>query len=208
MLALLCLSADARPRLPPQAEPARPAYEGGPTPLRGSLKKKPADLPTLSERGDAIADGGTAAQLPEVAWARVSVRDAHVPDRAALVFTGADAVDGKRNLAAWGMGMAAKYQAPAPPPEATVSRALQVWLRAKADRRYAVVCRAVIADAVGDIVVTGDGGFTLIHHIDHTGQSKSTFSFLVDPQADGWYRFTIESADAWSTSGCTIDELP
>jgi hypothetical protein len=47
----------------------------------------------------------------------------------------------------------------------------------------------------------------MTQHVDHTGKSYGQVSFLVDPQASGWYGFTISSTDAWSTSGCTVDEV-
>jgi hypothetical protein len=221
LLALLCLSAEAGPRLPARTS----GYEGGPTPLRGSIKRKLVDLPTVRERGDAVADAGSASQVPELAWASLSVRKPHVQGRAWLVFTGTDAVDGKRGIASWGMSGSASYTAPEPPPgyedlfcmlfgcpggaeaPTTASRAMQVWLRAQSDRRYVVVCRAKLVDAVGDIVVASEGNFSATHHIDHTGKSTGKFSFLVDPQSAGFYGFTISSLDAWSTSGCTVDEL-
>lgn len=225
LLGLLCLSAEAGPRLPSQTRPATTTYRGGPTPLRGSIKRKLVDLPSASERGDAVADAGSAAQIPDVAWASLSVRKPHVQDRAWLVFTGTDAVDGKRGIASWGMSGSAAYTVPPPPPDyeelfcmlfgcpegadapTIASRAMQVWVRAKTNHRYVVVCRAKIVDAVGDVVVASEGGFTATHHIDHTGKSAGKFSFLVDPESAGFYGFTISSLDAWSTSGCTIDEL-
>ncbi len=225
--ALLCsfASAHAAPRVT-KPKVSR-TYSGKPTPQRGKIDASALTLPTKIERGDAVAGDAGAGALPEAAWAIVSPRKPDASGRAALVFLMPDAVDAKRSVASWGVPAQTSgtpYPLPpgiaealcllvgctgesAPGPAAPdPARALQVWVKATAGKHYAVVCRAKLEDKVGDLVVATDG-FTLTAHVDHTGKSFGKVDFMLSAQQAGWYGFTLMSAEAWSTSGCTVDEL-
>ena len=62
-------------------------------------------------------------------------------------------------------------------------------------------CRDSSPDAAAE------GAPTTSFAVDHTGRNADNVSFVIDPSGAGWYGVAIASDEAWSTTGCTIDEL-
>lgn len=82
---------------------------------------------------------------------------------------------------------------------------LHLWVKAAAGHNYLAVCRVKFDNAVGDLeIVSGETSMSV--HLDHTGSSSTTVSFVIDPDAAGWHGVAISSAEGWSTTGCTVDE--
>jgi hypothetical protein len=82
---------------------------------------------------------------------------------------------------------------------------LDLWVNASAGHHYVAVCRVKFEDSVGQLDIVGTS--TMSVQIDHTGQPSTTVSFVIDASDAGWYSIAIASAESWSTTGCTIDEL-
>jgi hypothetical protein len=216
--------ADAAPRkipVPTAQKPTtqQPTFGGTPTRVQGKSDARGMGLPTKAERHKALSAIDPSISAVSMSWAAVSPRKPFKQDRAALVFAMADAVNTRSGIASWGPTGSAVTPEPSGNPNLDAlaclftncdgdppTRALQVWINATAGKKYSAVCRVKIANKVGDVAISSDTA-AVTHHVDHTGKSSGSVGFFLDPSESGWYGFVLRSADAWSTSGCTIDEL-
>jgi hypothetical protein len=200
--------------------PAKSVYQGAPTPQRGKLADSVTTLPSLEERKSAASEvvgglvGGVVAQ--PVAWAAVSVRKPYALHRAALVFAAPEVADARLGIASWSGGTAVNafdlsslcVLFGCPGDETTPpAKALQLWVEASAGKKYLAVCRVRLEGKKGDVTIESDDNFTLTQAVDHTGKSSGRVSWLIDPASAGWYGFSVSTPIAWSTSGCTVDEI-
>lgn len=69
------------------------------------------------------------------------------------------------------------------------------------------MCRVKFDDQAGELTITSEGAPTTSFSVDHTGRHADNVSFLIDASGAGWYGVAIASNEAWSTTGCTIDEV-
>jgi hypothetical protein len=84
---------------------------------------------------------------------------------------------------------------------------LHLWINASAGHDYLAVCRVKFDDSAGALAIASEGASSMTVQVDHTGRSSSTVSFLVDTSAAGWHGVAIASDEAWSSTGCTVDEV-
>lgn len=84
---------------------------------------------------------------------------------------------------------------------------LHLWINASAGHDYLAVCRVKFDDSAGALAIVPDGAPSMTVQLDHTGRGSTTVSFLVDTSGEGWHGVAIASDEAWSSTGCTIDEF-
>lgn len=84
---------------------------------------------------------------------------------------------------------------------------LHLWVKANAGHDYVAVCRVKFDDQAGELTIASEGAPTISFAVDHTGRNADNVSFVIDASSAGWYGVAITSDEAWSTTGCTIDEL-
>jgi hypothetical protein len=197
------------------------------------ISKWEATTPSRVER-ERAAPEVTAAEVP---WATVSVRrplsttradggpyPIDAGDRAALAFVDPKFVDARSGWAQWS---ASSPGGNTPPPQQDAFAALacalagigcddegqqvhvdlHLWVKANAGHDYLAVCRVKFDDQAGELTITSEGAPTTSFSVDHTGRHADNVSFLIDASGAGWYGVAIASNEAWSTTGCTIDEV-
>lgn len=223
-LALLLLSpvVAAAPRAA-KAPDASHVFSGKPEASRGTSDDGDATIPsTLARASAASAVLGKSVAIKMV-WGSVSPRRPK-DDKAALVFTRADIVDAKRNLATW-MGTSGGSSGggggggfPATIDDICVlfgcpggsdgggDRGMQLWMNVVGNERYYAECRVRFEGKKGAMAVKADG-FDAAFNVDHTGKNFGRVGWVIDPSAPGWVGFTMSSTTGWTTYGCTLDQL-
>lgn len=206
------------------SQPSAHTFKGRPSTPRGSMTVGDDAIASGIDRAKAISTLLGINPTLSMVWASVTVRRPNSIDRAALVFTDPQVVDARRGVASWSAsaaGFPADDGQPWTPPifslcdlfgcpggeEAGGAKGMQLWVNANASKRYYAECRVRLAGKKGEVKVTSDGNFATTFTIDHSGKSFARIGFVVDPEATGWYGFAISSATAWSSYGCTLDEL-
>jgi hypothetical protein len=146
-------------------------------------------------------------------------------DRAALAFADPKFVDARSGWAQWGASSSPGGNTPPSQQDAFSALAcalagigcddegqqvdvdLHLWVKANAGHDYLAVCRVKFDDQAGELTITSEGAPTTSFTVDHTGSNADNVSFVIDPSGAGWYGVAIASNEAWSTTGCTIDEV-
>lgn len=197
-------------------------YAGKPTTDRGTLPDADATIPDLAARAVAASEIVGAPTTLEMLWASVTPRRPRHDNDVALVFTHATLVDAKRGIASWPASGATPAGGSWTPPnpedlgcllfgcpggeDAGGDRGLQLWVKGAAADRFYAECRVRFEGKKGTVAVKSDG-FDASFTVDHTGKTSARIGWVIDPTEAGWFGFSLSSATAWTTYGCTLDKM-
>lgn len=125
---------------------------------------------------------GQVGSEPGAVYARLSVQEPSVPNKAALVLVDPVLVEGGQNYVSWG------------PPTSTANflgakGSLNLWLRPATAKKYLVDCAVESPSAGAHFVVTGPGG-TAPMTVDAIAGGQH-LSFIVDAADNKWQEFQV-----------------